>query len=233
MNVFRSVSRCARDGGFDRGYPIRARRRGDAPYRVKAWGSSAYLRLLPRPRFEEPLRRVNDGSLATGRDRRAVLSLPRAGGQVREGQRRTVGCILTGSRPPRAFRVSLIPQASRLAQALDHLVPKIKIARIALWTDGLSNECLPRRDRRESGRSERKIGLERLAGLRQLTGKRERRYELSVRQRIIRIDRDRLPGGIYRLIVLLQREVRPRFIVEPTKQPWIVRTESNGLVKVS
>ena len=151
-----------------------------------------------RPRFRDTLGTALDGSR---RWRSFWMRHPDA--HARRHRRR-------GSRRDGDWRSLL--RHPRLAQALDQPVPHFEIARIGLWTGELSFERLPRRDCSGSVGRECKVALEGFAGLRRMTGKRERRDEVSMRPWIfIRADRDRLPGEIYRLVVLLQGEIGIRF----------------------
>ncbi len=68
--------------------------------------------------------------------------------------------------------------------------------------------------------------------LRLMTGQCKRRNEVEMDPRIAAgTDRDRPARPFDRLIVLLQREMAPRFPIVTTVQSWIVRAEANRLVK--
>ena len=46
------------------------------------------------------------------------------------------------------------------------------------------------------------------------------------------MDRNRLPGQINRLVILLQPEIGPCFAAIKMNESWIVRAEPNGLVEI-
>ena len=77
---------------------------------------------------------------------------------------------------------------------------------------------------------ERSETLDRVTGLRLMTGQCKRCGEEAVRKRETRIDRDRPAGPFDRLIVLLEREIGDTFVSIPKKQIWISRTEPCRLV---
>jgi hypothetical protein len=160
---------------------------------------------------------------------------------MRRLRERGHGYAFRASRRPKGPFGHAIPSGCRasrfrhpgLAQTLDHSVPIFEQARVAVRIGGLSNVRLPRSDRPLSGRRERKETLERFTGLRVVAAQSERRNKVSMCKRKVRTDRKRLPGRIYRLIVLLQREIKPRSKLEPTKQKGICGLSRIALSKYS
>src|SRR5580704_10299195 len=97
--------------------------------------------------------------------------------------------------------------------------------------DELSPPRVQRRNRPGSVGKEGEVALERFAGLRVPTGKRERRDEDHVLGLLVWIGCDRPAVPFDRLIVVLQPEIGVRLVRIPVIEKRIVWAQPNGLVE--